>query len=75
MDIDKIIDAYEYAEKLEMIGLVVTQKARERLQQIQSGYNGSAGDIRDYPVPTKPEGTPESLWAYIWKAPSYLGVG
>jgi len=61
-----LIDAYEYAEKLEMLGLVVTPIARDRLQKVQSGYVGSAGDIREFPVPVKPIGTTERLWAYTF---------
>jgi len=61
-----LIDACEYAGKLEMIGLVVTPRGRKRLQQVQSGYAGTRGDLREYPVQVKPVGTTELLWAYTF---------
>jgi len=59
-----LIDAYGYAEKLEMLGLVLTPLARKRLQDIETRYTGSSGDLIKYDVPIKPVGTKECLWSY-----------
>jgi len=61
-----LIDAYEYAEKLEILGFVLTPLARKRLNNIETRYSGKGGDLREYNVPVKPVGTTESLWAYTF---------
>jgi hypothetical protein len=61
-----LIDACEYAGKLEMIGLVLTPTGRKRLEQVQCGCDVTAGDLREYPVPVKPAGATEPLWAYTF---------